>query len=121
MPNVSNSGRTAASCERERFLEEYDLADLLIVFSEKAAESFRRRGFPEEKLFYLPRGVDIERFQPGPRPEIFRVIFSGALIERKGIHLLLEAWHRLALKNAELWLIGTVHDEAKPHLGEILA
>jgi glycosyltransferase involved in cell wall biosynthesis len=60
--------------------------------------------------------VDVERFKPGPRPPIFRAVFSGALIERKGIHHLLEAWHRLDLKDAELWLVGSVHDEAKPHL-----
>jgi len=102
--------------DRERFIEEYELADLIVVLSEKAAETFRARDFPEEKLFYLPRGVDVERFKPGPPPPMFRAIFSGALIERKGIHHLLEAWHRLDLKNAELWLVGTVHDEAKPHL-----
>ena len=102
--------------ERERFIEEYELADLIAVLSEKAAETFRTRGFPEEKLFYLPRGVDVERFKPGTRPPIFRVIFSGALIERKGIHHLLEAWHGLNLRDAELWLLGSVHEEAKPHL-----
>src|SRR5438876_11910603 len=102
--------------ERERFLEEYELATLVVVLSEKAAESFRVAGFPDEKLFYLPRGVDMERFKPGMRPPIFRAVFSGALIERKGIHHLLEAWHRLDLKNAELWLVGSVHDEARPHL-----
>jgi glycosyltransferase involved in cell wall biosynthesis len=102
--------------ERERFIEEYDLADLIVVLSEKAAETFRSRGFSDGKLFYLPRGVDVERFKPGTRPSIFRVIFSGALIERKGIHHLLEAWHRLNLPDAELWLAGSVHDEAKPHL-----
>src|SRR5438105_15461142 len=64
----------------------------------------------------MPRGVDIDRFKAGARPLVFRVIFSGALIERKGIHHLLEAWHRLNLPNAELWLLGSVHDEAKPHL-----
>lgn len=101
---------------RERFLEEYDLATLLFVLSQKAADTFRVHGFPEEKLFYLPRGVDVERFKPGVRPPIFRAIFSGALIERKGIHHLLEAWHRLDLKDAELWLVGAVHEEAKPHL-----
>jgi glycosyltransferase involved in cell wall biosynthesis len=101
---------------RERFLEEYDLADLLVVLSEKAADTFRVQGFPEEKLFYLPRGVDVERFKPGARPPIFRAVFSGALIERKGIHHLLEAWHRLDLKDAELWLVGSVHNEARPHL-----
>jgi glycosyltransferase involved in cell wall biosynthesis len=101
---------------RERFLEEYDLASLLFVLYEKAADTFRVQGFPEEKLFYLPRVVDVERFKPGVRPPIFRAVFSGALIERKGIHHLLEAWHRLDLKDAELWLVGSVHDEAKPHL-----
>jgi glycosyltransferase involved in cell wall biosynthesis len=102
--------------ERKRFLEEYELATLVVVLSEKAAESFRAANFPDEKLFYLPRGVDTERFKPGTRPPIFRAVFSGALIERKGIHHLLEAWHRLNLRDAELWLLGSVHDEAKPHL-----
>lgn len=100
----------------QRSVEEYELATLLLVLSEKAAETFRARGFPEEQLFYLPRGVDTERFRPGPRPAIFRAIFSGALIERKGIQDLLEAWHRLNLKEAELWLLGSIHPEAKPYL-----
>src|SRR6266404_4511940 len=102
--------------ERERFIEEYELAVLIAVLSEKAAETFRTRGFPEEKLFYLPRGVDVERFKPGQRPGKFRAVFSGALIKRKGIHHVLEAWHRLNLPHAELWLVGSVHDEAKPYL-----
>src|SRR4029077_16590852 len=69
----------------ERFLEEYDLANLVVVLSEKAAESFRAANFPDEKLFYLPRGVDIDRFKPRSepdarkRPPSFRAIFSGAL------------------------------------------
>jgi len=102
--------------ERQRFIEEYELADLIIVLSEMAADTFRVQGFPENKLFYLPRGVDVERFKPGERPAKFRAIFSGALIKRKGIHHLLEAWHRLNLPDAELWLVGAVHDEAKPFL-----
>ncbi len=102
--------------QRDRFLEEYDLADLILVLSHKAAETFRVQGFSEDRLFYLPRGVDVERFTPGERPPIFRAIFSGALIERKGVHHLLEAWSRLRLKDAELWLVGAVHAEMKPHL-----
>jgi glycosyltransferase involved in cell wall biosynthesis len=108
--------------EPKRFLEEYDLATLVVVLSEKAAESFRAANFPDEKLFYLPRGVDVDRFKPASEPDgrkqpkVFRAIFSGALIERKGVHHLLEAWHRMNLADAELWLLGNVHDEAKPHL-----
>ena len=115
-PAVKGGWKESLLLERERFLEEYELADLLVVLSEKAADTFRVQGFPESKLYYLPRGVDVERFKPGTRPSTFRAVFSGALIERKGIHHLLEAWHRLDLKNAELWLIGSVHEEAKPHL-----
>jgi glycosyltransferase involved in cell wall biosynthesis len=102
--------------QRRRFIEEYQLADLLLVLSQKAANTFRIRGFPEEKLFYLPRGVDVERFKPGERPAKFRAVFSGALIRRKGIQHVLEAWHRLNLPDAELWLVGYVHEEAKPFL-----
>ena len=104
--------------QRKRFIQEYDLADLLLVLSEKAAHTFRVRGFPEEKLFYLPRGVDVERFKPGKWPQRFRAVFAGALIRRKGIQHVLEAWHRLNLTDAELWLVGFVHDEAKPYLKE---
>jgi glycosyltransferase involved in cell wall biosynthesis len=102
----------------KRYVREYELADLLLVLSERAAHTFRVRGFPEEKLFYLPRGVDVERFKPGARPDKFRAVFAGALIKRKGIQHLLEAWHRLNLPDAELWLVGFVHDEAKPFLKE---
>jgi glycosyltransferase involved in cell wall biosynthesis len=104
--------------QRKRFVREYDLADLLLVLSDKAAQTFRVRGFPEEKLFYLPRGVDVERFKPATPSETFRAVFAGALIKRKGIQHVLEAWHRLNLSNAELWLVGFVHDEAKPFLKE---
>ncbi len=104
--------------QRKRFIEEYKLADLLLVLSQKAANTFRVRGFPEEKLFYLPRGVDVERFRPGKRPQKFRAVFAGALIRRKGIQHVLEAWHHLNLPDAELWLVGFVHEEAKPYLKE---
>jgi len=102
---------------RQQMLEEYDLADLLLVLSEKAEETFLAAGIPREKCFRHQRGVDVDRFTPAPQPpEIFRVVFVGALIERKGVHHLLEAWQRLALKDAELILAGTVHDEIKPAL-----
>ena len=97
-------------------MEEYALADLILVLSEKAAETFRIAGIPDEKLFMLPRGTDTERFTPGEPPSQFRALFVGALIKRKGVHGLLEAWHKLALKDAELVLVGAVHDEIKPYL-----
>jgi glycosyltransferase involved in cell wall biosynthesis len=102
---------------RQQMLEEYELADQILVLSEKAEETFLAAGVPKEKLFRHQRGVDPDRFSPAPQPpEIFRCVFVGAVIERKGVHRLLEAWHRLALEKAELVLAGTVHEEIKPWL-----
>src|SRR5581483_7419482 len=106
---------------RQQVLEEYDLATLILVLSEKAAETFLAAGIPEKKLFRHSRGVDVERFMPAEKPpEIFRAVFVGALIKRKGVHHLLEAWRRLNLRNAELVLVGSVHDEIKPALHEFV-
>jgi glycosyltransferase involved in cell wall biosynthesis len=102
---------------RQQVLEEYDLADLILVLSEKAEETFLAAGIPKEKLFRHQRGVDVQRFTPAEKPpEIFRCVFVGSLIERKGVHHLLAAWRRLALKDAELVLVGTVHREMKRHI-----
>ncbi len=101
---------------RQQVMEEYDLADLLLVLSQRAKETFLAAGVPESKLFDLPRGVDPDRFTPGTPPAKFRAVFLGALIKRKGVHTLLEVWHKLNLKNAELVLVGSVHDEIKPFL-----
>jgi glycosyltransferase involved in cell wall biosynthesis len=102
---------------RQQVLEEYDLADRILVLSEKAEETFLAAGVPREKLIRHQRGVDPARFSPAPAPPpIFRALFVGALIERKGVHHLLEAWARLAWPEAELVLAGTVHPEIQPHL-----
>lgn len=103
---------------RQQTMEEYDLADVLLVLSRKARETFLAAGVPESKLFDLPRGVDADRFTPGTPPDIFRAVFVGALIKRKGVHTLLEVWDRLKLKNAELVLVGAVHEEIRPYLAE---
>ena len=104
---------------RQDSLEEYGLADLILVESEKAADSFRVLGFPDEKLYSMPQGVDTNRFQPGPPPPLFRAVFVGALIKRKGVHTLIEAWKKLRLPRAELWLAGHPHAEIKPYLVDL--
>lgn len=104
---------------RQEVMEEYDLADLILVLSEFARETFLRAGIPAHKLFLTSRGVDASRFTPQPRPDKFRAIFVGALIKRKGVHVLLEAWKKLNLPEAELFLVGQVHPEIEPYLREL--
>ncbi|MBV8417181.1 MAG: glycosyltransferase, partial [Verrucomicrobia bacterium] len=40
---------------------------------------------------------------------------------RKGVHILVEAWKKLKLPNAELWLAGYPHEEIKPYLVDLPA
>ncbi len=99
-----------------RLREEYDLATVVLTRSTHATNSFLQEGFAPERVFNTDEGADVERFQPGEPPPLFRALFVGALIKRKGVHLLLEAWDRLNFKDAELVLVGFVHDEIKPYL-----
>lgn len=103
---------------RQHQLLEYDLADILHMPSLRAAETFLDAGVAPEKLHYVARGVDTERFIPGTPPPLFRLVFVGALIKRKGVHHLVRAWRKLALKDAELVLVGTAHEEIQPDLHE---
>src|SRR5260370_31007368 len=67
----------------------------------------------------MPQGVDVNLFHPGEMPSTFRAVFVGALIKRKGVHTLIEAWKKLKLRNAELLLAGYPHDEIKPYLQDL--
>ena len=115
------------SSNASRSLEEYDLADLLLVPSRCSAQTFTAAGIPEDKLFLLGAGVDADLFQgeqgstlptrfSAERPNASRLLRSAH--KRKGVHVLLEAWHKLALPNAQLTLVGSIHDEIRPFLSE---
>jgi glycosyltransferase involved in cell wall biosynthesis len=116
--NVERTWRTGLYLTRQQMVSEYRLADLILVQSEKSAESFLYDGFDPKKIFLVARGVDPEQFRPATPPPLFRLIFVGALIKRKGVHHLLKAWQSLNLKDAELVLAGSIHDEMKPFLDE---
>ncbi len=96
-----------------RGLAEYALADFITVPSRFAYDSMVAEGIPEERLFLVPYGVDVERFRPGTPPaDVFRLLFVGQVSLRKGIPYLLAAWQRLRLPNAELWLVGRITPDA---------
>ena len=110
--------RERIKVSRQQMLTEYDMADLVLVQSEMSAETFIEMGRDPSRIFYVGRGVDPDHFRPARYPDRFTLVFVGSLKKRKGVHHLLRVWRKLALKNAELVLVGTVHPEIEPVLRE---
>jgi len=91
-----------------RLLQEIDEADYIVIPSTFVRESMSAEGVPSSKLWEIPFGADLSRFTPRaePRSPPFRAIYAGQVSIRKGVPYLLEAWKRLAMPEAELWIAG---------------
>ena len=102
----------------DRYRAEYDMASLILVASDYAVQTFVAQGVPPEKVRAIYRGADTVRFvPPADKPaHPFVVASCGLLGERKGSYELLRAWRRLALPDAELWLIGHLPPAEAPAL-----
>lgn len=99
---------------------EHDFASHIVVASSFTKATLVKHGVSDEKISIIPYGVDLQRFtvsvakSDSARP--FRFLFVGTVCARKGIPLLVEVWRRLALPNAELWLVGPIGDVAKKNI-----
>jgi glycosyltransferase involved in cell wall biosynthesis len=71
--------------------------------SELLASPLASRVVVTGDLFRPARISGINRRQTGMRPP--RILFLGQLVERKGLHVLVEAFVRMVV-DAELWLVG---------------
>lgn len=97
------------SANEFRMIEEYEIADLMLVPSQHAKRTFVSEGISEDKIRVVPYGVDLNHFRPGPnRSSLFRVLFVGQVTARKGIQYLLQAFSRLRIPNSELLLVGPI-------------
>jgi glycosyltransferase involved in cell wall biosynthesis len=102
-------------------VKEMELADLVLVacgFVEKTIREF----YPDKKIALAPYGVDAGFWCPAeggdqktkrPRDEETKneetlcFIYAGGCSIRKGIPVLLEAWKKAQLRDAELILVGS--------------
>lgn len=93
--------------------------DRFVHTTSLVSDSYRRTGLPMEKLRRIPCGIDVEqRFLPvdpagkaalrcklGLAPEAKIAVFTGAVVPRKGVDSLVEAWHRIIASCPEALLL----------------
>lgn len=86
----------------------FSMASAFVCCSGLQIEAYRAAGYPDAKVHFVPIGIELDRFAPCGDPaeraflrdrlglprEGFVAITLGAIVERKGIDLLVEAWIR---------------------------
>jgi glycosyltransferase involved in cell wall biosynthesis len=105
------------------FTQEYSIADYICVPSQFVADTFLERGVAERKLVINPFGVDYaywstcEAAKSYDQP--FTFLWVAALLPRKGLGILLEAWKKANLPNARLVLAGNAPKFVTPLLDRL--
>ena len=95
-----------------RYKQGYLDADVLVCPSQYSADIMRRYG-RTGRIEIIPHGCDLPE-KVAPLPSRFTVGYLGAFSPDKGLPYLLQAWKKLAYKDAVLILAG--RDSAKPEV-----
>jgi glycosyltransferase involved in cell wall biosynthesis len=109
-------GTKSGSSGLSRFAAHVKNSDYIITISDFAKETYTAQGFPAEKIFVAPLGVDLERFAFTPPPIgrficLFIAHLTGTAGILKGLPYLLQAWSELNLENAQLLVCGKISQE----------
>jgi glycosyltransferase involved in cell wall biosynthesis len=85
-------------------------ASVFVCVSESIRQKALERGFPGEKLWVHPIGVDVDYFQPDfVSPKEPLVLFVGRLVEKKGCAYLLRAMRMVESRMPEARLVVLGH------------
>lgn len=95
---VSNAGVKPALLEH--------ICDHILCVSHAQREKLAKEGAPLKHMSVIHNGVDFDIFKPAPpsQHDPRRLVFSGALVLDKGIHLLIGAFLNLSIKYPDLSL-----------------
>jgi glycosyltransferase involved in cell wall biosynthesis len=86
--------------------ELWERATLFVCVSESIRQKALEKGFPAEKLWVHPIGVDVDRFRPdGALSKEPLVLFVGRLVEKKGCAYLLRAMRIVEAQMPEARLV----------------
>ena len=98
----------------DREEEEYAQADVILVPSSFARQSFVEKGINPARLHVIPFGVSLSSFKRScERDPKFSVLCVGNLGVRKGFHYLLQAFKKADIPGATLRIIGNQQPETK--------
>lgn len=99
-----------------RELSNYSMADLIVVPSMHALQSFSDEGVDRVKMFRNPYGADLAMFYPDAKQHksTKTVLFVGTWSFRKGVDLLVQAVEQLAGFGARLVHVGPAGDAPMP-------
>lgn len=101
----------------ERLDEEIHQADVVLVGSSYASDSFVTEGIARSKMRVVPYGVDLQTFTPKTAPvrsERFTAIYAGQLTQRKGLSYLLRGYRKFARRDTQLKLVGSLVGSGQP-------
>lgn len=110
IPFITPIGGTALSIQhkQQEWQDIINNCTLMIAPSEAMKKAMVRNGLDAKKVKVVPHGIPLPP-HPAPFPSIANGInffYIGRICYVKGLHILLEAFHRLKDNKAELHLIG---------------
>ncbi len=84
------------------------MVDLFIAPSQFLRMRFIEFGIPEDKIKFIPHGIDTELFKNFKRKESDRIRFGfiGTILPAKGVDILINAFNRIRDSRAELKFYG---------------
>jgi glycosyltransferase involved in cell wall biosynthesis len=114
-----NGNNWERSWVMERFTRHLAYTDYIIAISDFVKESYVKYGFPADKIFVAPLGVELGKFRAteAATDRQLTYLFVGHVNETigpvKGLQYLLHAWSELNLKRARLVVCGKMGEEAR--------
>ncbi|MEX0990869.1 MAG: glycosyltransferase family 4 protein [Actinomycetota bacterium] len=108
----------------DRKFRELELAEYLFTGLEFVRRSYIDSGFPEDRIFLAPYGVDVSTYAPrevAPAGDTFNILYVGQISWWKGLPFLLDVYEQLDIPNAKLTVVGMLHPEWRTYFERRMA